>query len=103
LGFEGNQGMNIYVWRGPLVLKNYGSGLVVVVAESHEDALERLRKQNFRAWAWLQTGSPWFDGEDYYYTEDDIEQECLEREWTVPKPEVFTVDTLPILIIEGGE
>ena len=91
--------MNLYVWRGERVLKNYSSGLVVVAAETEEAAWEKLRVADFRIWYWLRTGV------SYVFCESDITYSDPEDiEYTEPlKPEVFTVETLPCLWKVGGE
>lgn len=92
--------MKVFVWTGENVLKNYTSGMVVIAANSEEDAWERLRKDNFRVYFWLKTGV------SHYYSIDETwlytETEDLVEGFPIP-PQSFELENLPILVKEGGE
>jgi len=96
--------MRLYVWRGGQVLKNYASGMVVVAAPSMGEAWAKLRAENLPAWFKLAYGNHhgWLD------TEQEVElvmaDEDFETEAGFPlRPEVFEIDQLPVLVMNGGE
>jgi hypothetical protein len=91
--------IGIYVWRGPSVLKNYSSGLVVVAAESPEDAWKRLREADFNAYFCLQTGVSWI------HSEDELSHHQFDPSELRPpiEPEIFAPENLPVLVKHGGD
>jgi hypothetical protein len=96
--------MHIFVWRGPLVLKNYASGIAVVAAPSLGEAWAKLRAEAPAVWMRLTHGNHhgWADTEDeiaWHMSQEDFETE----EGFPLQPEVFTVENLPVLYRNGGE
>jgi hypothetical protein len=92
--------MNLYVWRGPRVLKNYTSGLVVIAAPDENTAWALLYKTDLNAWYTLQYGVRYmWDDADFSVLEDDDFPEG----WETVYPEVFGLDDLPVLVMQGGE
>ena len=92
--------MKLFVWRGHHVLQNYGSGIAIVAAVDREQAWAKLFVADFRAAFWLQTGCSFvFDQDDFAVTDPDRD----DSEWTPIEPEEFSLETLPVLVKEGGE
>lgn len=92
--------MNLYVWRGERVLKNYRSGLVVVAANTVEHAWDKLAEGDLRAFWCLRHGIKHvFDPTDVALLSPDDYPD----DWVISQPEVFTVETLPVLVMQGGE
>lgn len=92
-------GATIFVWRGDNVLKNYGSGLVIVSAANEQAAWERLKRDDFRVWFWLQTGiSHVFEPSDAEF----VDQEDYLPGYPL-RPVAFTAETLPVLVAFGTE
>lgn len=92
--------MKIFVWSGQDVLANYKTGMVVVAAENVDEAWKVLEHSEWRAWFRLQTGV------NYIYEKADLEvfdKEDYPTDWKIPQPQEFTVENLPVLVIEGGE
>lgn len=96
--------MKIYVWRGDRVLENYNTGLIVVAASSLEEAYTKLKEANIQAFYRLKYGiNSWINSKDeevFFITEKDFQ---YQHDWIAPTPEVYTMDTLPVLVIAGGE
>lgn len=97
--------MKLYVWRGPLVLRNYASGMVVVAAESVDAAFAKLRAEEPGVWLKITHGG--FFG-SWIETEADLllalEDEDIVVEPGFPlQPEEFSLETLPVLYVNGGE
>ena len=89
----------IYVWNGPKVLKNYRPGLVVIAAKDINSAWDMLKAVNFNAYFWLQTGIRHIFSEDeVWLVEDD-----KDPDWVVIDPEEYDADSLPALVMFGGE
>ena len=95
--------MNIYVWKGDSVLKDYSSGMVVVAAESREDAWAKLQSspEGFRAYYALKHGWP------YCMDDLDVQYYSLEgRRQSEPgfpiEPIEYEIGKLPILVQWGG-
>jgi hypothetical protein len=85
--------MKLFVWRGGNVLRDYGSGLAVALAESVEQARELLRQPIIdRHYDWL-TGE-WMD-------DDDREQLVEKMSWLDKEPEVY--DTPSAVWVRCGE
>lgn len=109
------QTMRLYVWRGDKVLKNYTTGMVVIAAETEEEAWSKLRESDFGAWVKLQCGAfiPTYSGDDCKGDKDEQrtrnniayeELEEWEKDWKEPvKPQVYKISELPVLVLEGGE
>ena len=93
--------MLIFVWRGKDVLKNYRTGLVVVPAASIEDAWTRLKAQDIRAFYRLKYGiQSMLDSRDEEWL---IGVDDFSADWKTPEPEIYTADTLPVLVLAGSE
>jgi len=58
--------MKLYVWSGKGVLENYGYGMVVVYAESLEQARELAKPVVLEHYSWLDPNNEW-DKEDIEY------------------------------------
>lgn len=92
-------GPMIFVWRGKEVLKNYRSGLVVVSAANEDAAWERLKRDNYRIWFWLQTGvSHVFEPSDAEF----VDKEDYAAGYPL-SPVAFTAASLPVLVAIGSE
>jgi hypothetical protein len=73
--------MKLFVWRGGNVLRDYGSGLAVALAESVEQARELLRQPIIdRHYDWLI--GEWCDEEDKAQLNEYMS-------WLDEEPEVF--------------
>lgn len=96
--------IKLYVWQGPLVLKNYASGIVVVAAESIGMAWARLRAEQPNVWLRLSHGNhhTWVDTEEEVVWA--LAQEDFETQEGFPlAPDIYTPATLPVLHRTGGE
>ena len=92
--------MKLYVWRGPTVLRNYVSGMVVVAASSAILAWEKLEANDFHTWFELKTGIKHvYERYEVEYLEAWQEDET----YIAPEPEEYTLETFPVLVIQGGE
>jgi hypothetical protein len=89
----------IFVWQGKDTLKNYGAGIVVVSANDEASAWDRLKRENFHVWYWLQTGIRYV-----YSPEDATVIDPDDHDPNYPQhPVAYTMDDLPVLIVVGGE
>lgn len=96
--------MKLFVWQGGDVLRNYSSGLAVVVAPDLEAAWLALRAKNLSAWFQLQTGHfPYIESEhelEVYYLNDEDYQP---REGFPIAPVVHELDDTHVFVSNGGE
>lgn len=58
--------MKAYVWEGPGVLRNYGSGKAVVIAETVAEAWMELKALDERAYYQLRLGNSYITSEHEY-------------------------------------
>ena len=93
--------MKIFVWQGKDVLKNYRAGMAVVVASTAEDAWQKLKAADPRAYNQLQLGH-WYASDETDLSRVD-EDDLIPREGFPKQPEVFDLQDLPVLVITGGE
>lgn len=87
--------MTLYVWSGDGVLKNYGSGYCIVLANSLEEAREMARNEIIELYSYLLSPSQhWLDEDDY---------ELIDRKtkFLANEPKVYTQPAA--FAIEGSE
>ena len=91
--------LKIFVWQGENTLKNYGTGMAIVSAVDEAAAWERLKLENFHIWYWLQTGVRYV-----YSPEDAAIIDPEDHEAGYPQhPVAYSIDSLPALVVVGGE
>ena len=73
--------LKLFVWKD--VLKDYTSGIVCILANNLEEAMELLKKEDHTAW-WVLNGKP--DNRDYKGIYKLIKQPKI-----ITKPEAFVV------------
>lgn len=91
--------MKIYVWQGEGVLQDYGSGMVIVAAESPEQAWERLHREQPRAYWQLQIGAKHCEDDEDAQQYMAALPEDLE---SVIQPTAYELADLPVLVKWGG-
>jgi len=84
--------MNIYEWRPARVMRNYGSGYIIVAAETVEEARKNATIQ-FEAWC--KENWKWYDDE---YNAEMIEQ--LKEDISID-PIIYDVST--VIYITGSD
>ena len=94
--FSGAMDMKIFLWTD--VLKNYTPGLVVLSAETVEDAWDKVKQTDFRAWFWMQTGIShvYSEEESEWYTDE------IDPDWIIPQPIAYGMEDMPVVVLEGG-
>ncbi|AXQ69913.1 hypothetical protein HOU03_gp355 [Caulobacter phage CcrSC] len=97
--------MRAFIWQGGDVLRNYRSGLVVVLAPDEPAAWEKLRQQNLAAFVQLLTGHKFSLDEpgdlDFYWGDLD-EDEKVKPGYPI-LPQVYDVGAAPVAVCWGGD
>lgn len=83
--------MNLYVWRGKNVLKQYGSGIAFAFSPSADIARQLIRAQVIDYYDFLDPNDP-----------DDKEQLDSYLEFLDNVPEIYYGNLTPIAFIQMG-
>lgn len=101
--------MMLFVWQGENVLKDYGTGVVVVAAPDRDTAWARLKESDPQAWAKLTYNQFPFNLSERYTLAvweaelADDEREAAIRDGFPVQPVVYSLDSLPVIVKFGGE
>ncbi|UTU08008.1 hypothetical protein CcrC1_gp322 [Caulobacter phage C1] len=97
--------MKVFVWQGGDVLRDYASGLVVVLAADEATAWDKLRQQHLRAFVQLLTGHSFgIESVDdlYFYWNDLWEDEKLKPGFPII-PVAYDINDAPVAVCWGGQ
>ncbi len=97
--------MRLYVWQGDNVLENYGTGMVVVAANTAREAWVKLRLNHPQVWFRLTFGLVTMYPDDLSRAvealDDDDLREARDKGFPV-QPTVYDPSDLPVLVMNGS-
>lgn len=96
--------MKAFVWQGGDVVRDYSSGMVVVIAENEAGAWDKLRQAHLRAFVQLVTGHHFCvdhpEELDHYW--EYLEEDEIIKPGFPILPEAYDINDLPVLVQWGG-
>ncbi|AXQ69354.1 hypothetical protein HOU02_gp371 [Caulobacter phage CcrBL9] len=96
--------MKLFVWQGGDVVRDYSSGMVVILAENEAVAWDKLRQAHLRAFVQLVTGHHFCvdHPEELVLYWEDLEPDEMIRPGFPILPVAYDINQAPVLVQWGG-